>query len=120
MDEIKAVLKKRDCMAFINLGSRTHGEFLLHVESSWSIISFEEAGGGEAAIRVRAKGVKQGSQEHENLEASVAFVCGSADIMNRFAQVFYGLKAMIDEISILEHNPVTNDRITNDDRENLQ
>lgn len=115
--EIREVLKKHDCLALINLSSKTHGEFLLHLDSSWSVLKLEDVANGKAGIRVKAKGVKVGTQEHDNLEASVAFICNSADFCNHFGQAFYQLKALIGERSILEHNPLTDDRIFNDDRD---
>lgn len=117
MDEIKQVLKRHKIVAFINLGSQTHGEFMLHLDAPWSFLSLEEVSGGKAALRLRAKAVKVDTEGARNLDSTVAFVCNTADMMNRFGQIFYGLKAEIGKVSILTHEPITDDRISNDDRE---
>lgn len=118
--EIQEVLKQRDCMAVINLGSKSHGEFLLHLDTSWTVVTMDKTQDGRAALRVRAKGIKVGTPAHENLESSLAFVCNSADLCNRWGQIFYGIKAKIAQQSILTHDPLTDDKIFNDDREALQ
>lgn len=114
--EIKEILVKRDLMAFISLGSRTHGEFMLYTDAPWSVFRSEQLPDGRQAMRFKAKGIKVGTPEHDNLEATAAFICNSADLCNRFAQIFYGLKAEIGRKSELTHEPLTDDRITNDDR----
>lgn len=119
ISEIEEVLKRRDCMAAINLGGKTHGEFLLYFGTSWTVVHLDKTADGKAAIRVKAKGIKVDTPEHENLEASLAFICTSADLFNRWAQIFYGLKAKISSQSNLTHIPVTDDRISNEDRSPL-
>lgn len=117
--EIAEILKRRDIMALIFLGSLTHGEFMLNTDASWSVMKPDKMPDGRQAIRFKAKGIKVGSKEHECLEATAAFICNTADSCNRFGQIFYGLKAQIAKASVLEHSPLTDDRITNDDREGI-
>ena len=117
LEEIKAVLKKRDIMAFLHMGSLTHGEFYLHTDATWSVMKLEGPDkDGRQGIRIAAKKTKVGTKEHDALEATLSFVCNSADICNRFGQIFYAMKAKIGEQCELTHEPLTNDRISNQDR----
>jgi hypothetical protein len=52
VEEIKIVLKKYDCNASIILVSPSHAEYLFHIDSSWSVMKFED---GQNAIRFRSK-----------------------------------------------------------------
>lgn len=116
LEEIKAILKRHDIMVFFHLGSLTHGGFMLHTDTSWSVVKVETPGkDGRSGIRIKAKG-KVGTKEHEGLEASLSFICNSADICNRFGQVFYGLKMEVARQAELTHTPLTDDQIFNDDR----
>lgn len=117
MEEIKAVLRRHDLLGFINIASKTHSEFLLHMEAPWSVVRIEPPGkDGKSGIRIRAKGTQVGSVEHENLESSLSFICDTADLCNRFAQILYALKAQVAAQTELIHEPLTDDRIRNDGR----
>jgi hypothetical protein len=76
MEEIKAVLKKHDCMGAIILVSPTHSEFLFHPEASWSVVHFEDDPDGPQGaqmIRIRSKRADFPSKEAQRAanEASV-------------------------------------------------
>lgn len=116
MVEIEEILRRHDLVAFISLGSLTHGEFMLHTDASWSCMKPEKFPDGRAAMRFKSKGLVPGTKEFEGLEATAAFICNSADLCNRFSQVFYALKAEIGTKAVLTHEPLTDDRISNDDR----
>jgi len=114
--EIEAVLKKYDCMGLVHLTGKSHGEFLMHLTPSWSCISLEETKDGKMGIRIRAKGVKVNTPEHENLTATVAAICDFADQCNNWGGTMYKIKAMLQEKMVIDHDPLGHHRINNDDR----
>lgn len=116
MDEIAAVLKKYDCMGMIHLTDQSHGEFLLGLETSWSYIKLEETPSGKTGIRILAKGIKVGTPEHKNLEATVGAICDFADQCNNWGQQMYKLKALLQQSMEIDHDPLGHHRIHNDDR----
>lgn len=117
LEEIKEVLRKRDCMGAVSLNSKTHGEFYIHLAGpSWSYFKTEIQSDGSEGLRLKAKGIKAGTTEHENLEGNVAAVCNFADLFNSWSQSFYRLKATLQNYMDLDHTPLTRDRINNDDR----
>lgn len=55
MAEIKAVIKKYDCAAFVLLNSPIASEFINDITPSWSVMRFDQSEKGEPAIRFRSK-----------------------------------------------------------------
>lgn len=73
MEEIKPILKKYDCMASVVLASKTHSEYILEPETTWSVCRWEEIPDGPKALRFRSKKADFPSKEsqHEATESTV-------------------------------------------------
>jgi hypothetical protein len=74
VEEIRAVLKRHDIAAMINLGSQTHSEFLLVLDPTWSCMWMESPG----LMRIRSKRVDYPSKaaQEKVMEDSIGLITG--------------------------------------------
>lgn len=73
-EEIKVILRKYDCNASMLLVSPSHCEYLFHIDSSWSVMKYENQG-----IRFRSKKEDFASKAEQNYatESTVHFITSS-------------------------------------------
>lgn len=78
--EIEAVLVKHDIAGVVLLSSKTHTEYILHVDPSWSCCFVENTDKGRL-LRVRSKRADYPSKEAQNaaINDSVSLIMGLYD-----------------------------------------
>jgi hypothetical protein len=101
MSEMMGIAKKYDVGAFIDLASKTHGEFQIQFPS-WSLAKMEAQENGQMGLRIRAK---KGITNHENLEATVAFIMGMIDTCRINISNMEKVVSLLKEHVEIEHTP---------------
>lgn len=93
IDEIKAVLAKYDMAAIVFVSSPTHTEFLLKVNTAWSVMRSD----GNVGIRFRAVAADFPSKADQKraIEISTGVVMGFADACRNTAIVLDRLTASL-------------------------
>jgi hypothetical protein len=76
MEEIKAILKKHDIAAVVNLQSKNHGEYLFELSPSWSCITLSEDG----YCRIKAAAKTGGPEEKQRLTDAIGLLMGFLDM----------------------------------------
>ena len=100
LDEITAVLKKHDMTGIIIVGNRSHMDWRVHVEASWSCAKPEEVDGlSGVAIRIRCKREDFPSAEAQRacLERTIGMFVSAGDVMIRIQENIEGLLAQVSE-----------------------
>lgn len=84
LDEISAILKKYDMTGIVAVANRTHCDYRMEIEASWSCARFEKDAGGNVLFRVRAKRADFPSAEahHAALETTVGTFVTYSDILD--------------------------------------
>lgn len=77
MEEIKEVLRRHDVAGIVLLQSKTHGEWLNHINPSWSAAWMED----EDLLRIRARRADYQSMaaRDEALRLTTSMLCGFRD-----------------------------------------
>lgn len=85
LDEISAVLKKHDMMGLVMVANRTHVDYRIEVEASWSCARLEKDAAGNCGVRVRSKLADYPSKaaQKECVEATVGSFVTFSDVMRR-------------------------------------
>jgi hypothetical protein len=73
MREIEKILVKYDCGGFVNLASKTHGEFKL-IQPSWSL--YRDVGNKKAHMKLYTKSLLQQTEETLHFLLSTRDTCG--------------------------------------------
>ena len=104
MEEIKAILLKHDIAANVVLSSRTHMEFLRHLETTWNALKIEEQGDG-FTIRFRCKRADYQTREawQEALRLSVGTMAGFKDALEADTTAMKELLIMCGESMQIQH-----------------
>lgn len=93
VEDIRAILKKRNIAGHILLASPSHTEYaLLYDTASWSAVSFENQG-SSIGIKVKAKASNPGDQK--KLASTMHMLCSFQDLM---ANGFSALDAIISQV----------------------
>lgn len=105
IEELKPVLRKYDCVAIVLLQSRTHAEYLIHLEPEWSIVKFVERPDGNLGIHIRAKQAEYPSKEAHQKAVSigVGILMGFIDVMGFVSKQLQGLVGVISEKTAITH-----------------
>ncbi len=84
LDEITAVLKKHDMVGLVIVGNKSHCDWRMDIEASWSCAKLEETDRGQA-IRVRSKRADYPSAEaqHASLEMTVGTFVTISDVLRK-------------------------------------
>lgn len=97
-NEIKELLVKHDVAGMVNIIGKDSSEFLMHIEPSWSCLTFEKDPDGKPiALRFKSA-MKTGSpEEKERGRLTISMVCGFLDLIVIQFGNLNGLKQMLAE-----------------------
>lgn len=112
MKEVESILNKYDIGGFVSLESRSHSEFKLFIEPSWSLARFIKKDG-------EIKGVHFKIRAKTNLEDTNATAGLLMAVRDQCAMVFMQmdkLKKQLEDTVGLDHQPFGPNGISNDDR----
>jgi hypothetical protein len=109
VEEIRAVLIKRNIAGHVMLASPTHTEFAkLYDTPAWSCISFEKTADGYV-LRIKAK-VASCKSDFEKMESTVHMLCSFRDIItNEFNSIDAILSGLRKHMTILHLNKIGED-----------
>lgn len=111
MAEIQAIMKKYDCAGVVSLQSENHGEFLLWLEASWSLIEMDKSEDGRSTIKFKMRHKMQ-----KEMDATAAFVYANRDLFQMWYNNFDDIACGLEAHAKVTHQPI-GDRINNDDRD---
>lgn len=119
-EEIKAILKKHDIAGVVVLGSKTHTEFLLEVEPSWSAAFEERNKEGQRCIRLRAlrKDYPTAEAHREAVRLTSSLLFGLHRPLEKMTESVLGLMMMLGKQLGVEHMDVDEGDPTNEDENN--
>lgn len=82
--EIEEILMKHDIAGVVLLTSKTHSEFLMHLDPTWSVCTFEKITGGRV-LRFKAKRADFPSKEAQGvaISDSIGIIMGLRDAAQR-------------------------------------
>jgi len=85
LDEISAVLKKHDMVGMVIVGNRSHCNWRMTVEASWSCAWMDKNAEGQYLLRVRSKRADYPTKEAQNaaLETTVGTFVTFSDVIRR-------------------------------------
>lgn len=107
MDEISAILKKKDIGGVVALTSPTHGEFKMYFDTpSWSVISFDQRPDGAVAVRVKAAMATDPDVAIPKMEATMHMIYSCQDIIGNAFMLIEQLKSETAKHVDVVHNPV--------------
>lgn len=88
LDEITAVLKKHDAVGLVMVGNRTHTDWRMDIEASWSCAWLEKDEQGRHLLRVRSKAKDYPSKEaqKESLQATIGTFVTFSDTLIRLGE----------------------------------
>lgn len=100
INELEPIFEKYDAMAFVNVCSRTHGEFRLYFPK-WSVAQLEMCGSNQG-IRFKSK---KDEQTHAETEDTVFGLLSIRDMCARVFQWTEQLKKVLDKHMEIDHIP---------------
>jgi hypothetical protein len=101
MEEIKAILSRRDIVGSVILASGSDMEFLRHLQASWNALALEEDG----LLRLRCKRADypDAAAWTEALSLSIGTIAGLVDAMQRDMESYLNLLPAIGEQIEFQH-----------------
>lgn len=105
MDEIRAIMKRRNIAGHVLLASPTHTEFgLLYDIPTWSAVSFEDT---EDKVGIRIKAKSSNPDDKGKLEATMHMLCSFQDMMaNGFAAMDTLIAMVRKHVAVLHLNRI--------------
>lgn len=87
LDEITAVLKKHDMVGIVMVGSRTHVDYRMNIEATWSCAWMEPCPEG-IALRIRSKlsEYPDKAAQKKTLEETVGTFVTFTDVLKRIEE----------------------------------
>lgn len=106
MEEIKEILDKHDIAAYVALHTPGHGEYLMHLNPSYSCVQFDPATGA-ARIRSRIQEDHNGDKKaHIKMLSDTANMLGSlSQVVGQNAMSLIQLSEIADEALQADHTP---------------
>lgn len=94
LDEISAVLKKHDMTGIVIVGNRSHCDWRMEIEATWSCAFIEKDATGQHLLRIRSKRAQYPSREaqHAALETTTGTFVTMSDVIDRVNE---NLKAVL-------------------------
>lgn len=105
MDELDPIFKKYDVMGFVNVTSRTHGEFRIFFPP-WSTAQWEKDSVGRSALRFKSK---KGEQTHRDTEDTVFGLMSIRDMAGELFMMMEKMSSELDKHMEIDHTmmPIT-------------
>jgi hypothetical protein len=111
LEEISAVLKKHDMTGLVIVGNRSHVDWRIEIEASWSCAWLERQPDSSLLLRVRSKRGDYPTQaaQNESLDRTVGTFVSFSDALVRLNENVEQVLVMLSKYMTIEGKSTTED-----------